>query len=334
MSTNRPRLDEVAREAGVSRSTASRAINGGSRVSPAAQFAVDEAVKRLGFTPNPMARALATSQAGSIALVIPEPDEKFLSDPFLTGVLRGMSGALEDRDLQLILLIATRNRSPERMSRYLRGGHVDGAIVTSLHRGDMIEDHVRGHLPAVFIGRPFNDTALTYVDVDNVTGGRLATEALITAGRTHIGTIAGRDDMTASLDRLEGWRRALRAAGLPDDAVEKGDFTMQGAEEATIRLLARFPETDAIFVASDTMAIGVRRALDVAGKRVPADVALVGYDNLGMAESMTPTLTTINNPLVQMVDTATRMLLDLIADPSMPARQRVLVPTLVRGQSV
>lgn len=334
MTDRRPTLDEVAKAAGVSRATASRAINGGLRVSPQAQRAVDTAVKRLGFVPNRAARALATSQHGSIALVISEPDELFLSDPFLTGVLRGVSGALEGIDLQLVLLIANRNRPAERMAQFLGGGHVDGAIITSLHRGDMMEDQVRGLLPTVFIGRPFDHEGLTYVDVDNEKGGQIATRVLIDAGRRHIGTISGPSDMTASLDRIAGWRRTLSEAGLSTDAIESGNFTIKGAEEATHRLLERFPETDGIFVASDTMAIGVHRAIAAAGKRVPSDIALVGFDNLGMADATTPRLTTVNNPLLRMVESATKMLLERIARKDLPAEQMILTPTLVPGESV
>lgn len=334
MAPHRPTLEEVAQAAGVSRSTASRAINGGKRVSPTAQAAVDEAVKQLGFIPNRAARALATSHTGSIALVIPEPDELFLSDPFLTGVLRGVSGALAGSDTQLILLIAQRGQAPDRMTRYLNGGHVDGAIITSLHRSDMIEQQIRGHLPAVFIGRPFDSEGLTYVDTDNVAGGRLATRALLDAGRQRVATISGPDDMTASLDRTSGWRLELQEAGLPTDAIESGMFTIPAAAQATHRLLEKYPDTDGIFVASDTMAIGVRRALGELGRRVPQDVGIVGFDNLGLAGAMTPRLTTVNNPLVDMVGTATRMLLDRIAAPELHAEHVVITPTLVEGESI
>lgn len=329
-----PTLDEVAREAGVSRSTASRAINGGMRVSPAAQVAVTEAVARLGFSPNRAARALATQHTGSIALVIPEPDERFLSDPFLLGVLRGVSMALAGRETQLVLLIANPAQPVRQMARYLSAGHVDGAIIASPHEGDHLEDDLRGSRPVTFIGRPFESSSLSFVDVDNVEGSRLGTQALIDAGRTRLGTITGPMDMTAGIDRLAGWRIALEAAGLPTDAVELGDFSMHGAQVAAERLLARVPDVDGIFVASDTMAIGVRRALEAAGRRVPQDVALVGFDNLGAAEGMTPRLTTVNNPLLELVDSAAKLLLERIEDPSIEPQQLILSPHLVPGGTV
>lgn len=334
MTGRAPTLDEVAREAGVSRSTASRAINGGERVSPKAQAAVDAAIARLGFQPNRAARALATAQTGSIALVIPEPDERFLTDPFLLGVLRGVNRGLADSEIQLVLLIAHEGQPPGRMASFLNAGHVDGAIVASPHRGDHIEETVRGSRPVVFIGRPFSSDGMSYVDVDNVEGGRVATQHLIDSGRRRIGTIAGPMDMTASLDRLEGWRHALATAGMADDAVESGDFGISQAEAATHRLLDRVPDLDALFVASDTMAIGVRRALLARSMTVPGDIALVGFDNLGPAENMTPGLTTVDNPLLMMVQEATRILLDRIADPTRPPETLVLPARLVQRESV
>lgn len=334
MGDHAPTLDEVAKEAGVSRSTASRAINGGKRVSPAAQASVEMAIARLGFTPNRAARALATSQTGSIALVISEPDDKFLSDPFLLGVLRGVSGALSGTETQLVLLINHAHQPAGQMARYLRAGHVDGAIITSPHRGDGLEDELRGSRHVVFIGRPFRSEGISYVDVDNVEGACLGTQVLIDAGRRRIGTIAGPMDMTAGLDRLEGWTQALTAAGMPADAVETGDFTAQAAEEATHRLLDRHPDVDALFVASDVMAVGVRHALSQRNLSVPGDIAMVGFDNLGAAAAMTPPLTTINNPLVEMVDAATRTLLARLTSRDAVGADLVLPPHLVPGGTV
>ncbi|MCF4120085.1 LacI family transcriptional regulator [Antribacter sp. KLBMP9083] len=334
-STIPPTLDDVAQAAGVSRSTASRAINGGLRVSPEAQAAVDDAVARLGYSPNRAARSLVTRRTDSIALVVPEPDGRILTDPFLSGTLRGVSDGLLGTELQLVLLLARPGEHPGQMARYLRSGHVDGVIVASHHRDDRLEPELgRGSLPVVFVGRPFSDEAdLCYVDVDNVEGGRIATQRLIQAGRRHIATVTGPLDMTAAVDRAAGWRAALAEAGLPDDAVVEGDFTTIGGAAATERLLAEHPDTDAIFVASDLMAQGTLRVLAAHGKRVPDDVSVVGFDNLGIAEALRPRLTTVQNPVVEMVEAATGTLLDLLAGAPVP-RARVLAPVLVEGASV
>ena len=126
---------------------------------------------------------------------------------------------------------------------------------------------------------------MAYVDVDNMAGEREATEVLIARGCTRIGTIAGPPDMTAAADRLDGWRKAMAMAGLPADAVEHGDFTEASGETAARALMARHPDLDGLVVASDLMAIGALRVLAELGRRVPDDIAVVGFDDLGAASA-------------------------------------------------
>ncbi|SEE89481.1 LacI family DNA-binding transcriptional regulator [Ruania alba] len=327
-------LDDVAQAAGVSRSTASRAINGGQRVSPEAQVAVDDAIARLGYSPNPAARSLVTRRTGSIALVLPEPDARILSDPFLAGLLRGVSDGLMGTDLQLVLLLARKGERPGRTARYLRSGHVDGAIVASHHREDHLDEQLAdAQLPVVFVGRPFVDSGVPYVDTDNTAGASIATTRLLARGCRRIGTVTGPMDMTGALDRLEGWRQTVSEAGLATDAVTHGDFTVEGGARATAELFETHPDLDGVFVASDLMAVGAMQVLADLGRRVPDDVAVVGYDNLGVAERTTPRLTTVYNPLVQMVAAATETLLAMLDGGPAPAQPRVLTltPELVEG---
>lgn len=310
-----PTLDEVAAAAGVSRSTASRAINGGLRVSPEAQKSVDAAAKRLGYTPNRAARSLVTRRTDSIALVIPEPDERVLSDPFIGATLRGISAALAPTDKQLVLLLARPDEDGGRIAKYLRSGYVDGAVIVSHHRQDGLEDAVLGsRIPAVFVGRPFHDEDLLhYVDVDSVAGGRLATQQLIDLGRRRIAHIAGPQNMTAGMDRTKGWREALQEADLADDLLVEGDFTIAVAYEAMNELLRQDPELDAVFVASDLMAMGALKALREHGISVPYDVAVIGFDDLGGAANASPPLTTVRNPVVEMATSAVTQLLHLLS---------------------
>lgn len=330
-----PTLDEVARTAGVSRSTASRAINGGLRVSDEAQAAVNAAVARLGYSPNRAARTLVTRRTDSIALVVPEPDERLLSDPFLTGTIRGVSAALGGTDLQLVLLLARPGESTDHILTYLSGGHVDGVIVASHHRDDDLESTLAAsRLPAVFVGRPNNPLDVVYVDVDNIEGGRRATQRLIDAGRRRIATITGPQDMAAGVDRLAGWRSALADAGLSDTAVAIGDFTTEGGAEAMEELLATHPDIDAVFAASDLMAVGALGVLARHGRRVPADVSLVGFDDLGLAADATPPLTTVRNPVVEMVHAATELVVHLVGGGTAPPQPRLFPATLVERSSV
>ncbi len=335
-STGLPTLDAVASLAGVSRATASRAINGGSRVSPEALAAVEEAVRTLGYTPNRAARSLVTRRADSLALVVPEPDQRVFSDPFFSHWLRGVTRALEPTDLQLVLLLARPGAEGARTMRYLRHRHVDGALVISHHRGDGLTEELADlGLPCVFGGRPWTGAErLTYVDVDNRAGGRLATQALVERGCRRIGTVAGPSDMTAALDRLEGWRDVLRREGQDDSRVEHGDFTIESGARATAALLDRHPDLDGLFVASDLMASGALSVLAARGLRVPEDVAVVGYDDLGVAERTEPPLTTVRQAADEMAERATELLLEQLSSPEgYRVKHEIIAPRLVRRLS-
>src|SRR5829696_6333547 len=248
-------LEAVARVAGVSRATVSRVVNESPRLSPDVRSAVEAAIRQLGYTPNRAARSLVTRRSDSIAVVITEPTARLFSDPFFPRLVRGVSAALAARDLQLVLLMPEPSEEP-RTIRYLTGGHVDGALLVSLHGDDPIPAALAARgVPLVFVGRPPQGADVSYVDVDNRQGGRRATTHLLEAGARRVATIAGPVDMAAGVDRLEGWRDAIRATG--DDVDERlvvhGDFTYEGGAAAAERLLAAVPDVDGLFVASDLM---------------------------------------------------------------------------------
>lgn len=318
-------IRQVAATAGVSRATASRVISGSTLVSAHARAAVEGAIAQLGFTPNPLGRALARGRTGSVALVVPEPNSRVLTDPFFAEIIVGLSSCLEERDVQMVLLIA-RSGHTTRIVRYLTGGHVDGAVVASHHRDDALNRRlVESSLPCVFIGRPLGVESGAYVDMDNVGGARIATERLIATGRRRIATIAGPQDMTAGIDRLLGWRDALRVAGHSDDAVAFGDFTQQSGDVAVRQLLTEHPDLDAIFAATDLMAAGALTGLTAQGLHVPRDVAVVGFDDVAIAETTQPPLTTVAQPVAAMAARAGTMLLDLVGDGD-PEPEPVLFP--------
>lgn len=333
-----PTLEDVAAAAGVSRSTASRAINGGSKVSADAQAAVDAAVLRLRFTPNRAARSLVTHRADSIALVVPEPDERVSGDPFFGQVVQGLGQALGETEIQLVLVIVKPGEGADRTIRWLRHGHIDGAVVVSHHAADDIEKAMlTAAVPSVFVGRPWYwPDRLSYVDTDNRLGAELATRHLLERGRRRIGTVAGPADMPAAVDRLTGFTAALTTWSAADggempatDAVEHGDFTTAGGGRAAERLLARIPDLDALFVANDLMAFGVLDVLRATGRSVPGDVALVGYDNSAAAALTVPSLTTVINPVVAMARTAGLVLLNKIGADDAPGPPTIFPPELV-----
>lgn len=332
-----PTLEDLASAAGVSRSTASRAINGGSKVSAQAQAAVDAAIVALGYTPNRAARSLVTRRAGSVALVIPEPDARVMMDPYFAAVIMGVNEALRETDLQLVLLMSRAGDDSARTLRYLRGGHVDGAIVVSHHRADdWVETLGATGLPTVFIGRPWDtDAGIPYVDLDNVEGGRLAARHLSGAGRRKLASVAGPTDMTAAVDRLDGWLQGLREAGIQPGPVIHGDFTTAGGADAAAQLLAMSPDVDGIFAASDLMALGVVDTLRGRGRRVPEDVAVVGFDNHSIQAAHGLGLTTVAHPMADIAAAAGKLLVEAIGEPG-EAPEPVIYPAelVVRGSSV
>jgi DNA-binding LacI/PurR family transcriptional regulator len=311
-----PTLEEVARAAGVSRATVSRAVNGGARVSVRAQEAVDLAIAELGYVPNRAARTLVTRRTDSVALVVPETGNRFVSDPFLTGAMEGITKALARTEIQLVLLIAQQVGDTARLLRFLRAGHVDGALVMSHHREDELPAELaRTGLPFVFGGRPLDPGGLEvpYVDADNVGGGRVAAEHLLRRGGRVIATVAGPSDMPAGVDRLTGWRDVMARAGRPVDLVEHGDFSAESGAVAMARLLQRRPEVDAVFVASDLMATGALRMIHERGRRVPDDIAVIGFDDSMLARTTIPSLTTVRQPAEDMGRRMAELLLEQLA---------------------
>lgn len=308
---NAPTLEDVAARAGVSRATASRVVNADPRVREAARQAVSAAVAELGYRPNRAARRLVTRAADSIAVVVPESDERVFSDPFFSGTLRGVTRAIGDLPMQVVLVMGRPDDGDRRMERYLRGGHTDGAIVVSHHQNDTLwRVLAETRLPSVFLGRPYADEArVPYVDVDNCEGAALAARHLVERGCRRIGTVTGPLDMSAGHDRLRGWARVLEEAGLDTSLVEQGDFTAAGGALAARRLLERAPDLDGLFAASDQMAVAAIGEMGVAGRRVPEDVAVVGYDDSDAATLSRPALTTVVNPIAQMAARAVDLLL-------------------------
>ncbi|HLO35490.1 MAG TPA: LacI family DNA-binding transcriptional regulator [Candidatus Deferrimicrobium sp.] len=329
-------LEEVASKAGVSRATVSRVVNGSPKVSPDIRRDVESAIAALGYVPNRAARSLVTKRSGSIGVVITEPSGRLFSDPFFPRLLRGISAALSAKDLQLVLLMPASPADTERTADYLAAGHVDGALLVSLHGDDPLPERMsRAGIPFVHGGRPVRGTGTSLVDVDNRGGAKSAVEHLIAGGRRTIAHIAGPADMGAGVDRLAGYREALTEAGLPldDRLVVISDFTQEGGTAAMERLLKARPDIDGVFAASDLMAAGALSVLDAAGRRVPQDVALVGYDDSPIALSVRPQLTSVRQPIEEMGNEMARLLIAAV-DEDQPVQRRVILATeLIRRAS-
>ena len=309
-----PTLEEVAAAAGVSRSTASRVVNGSSQVSPEVVSSVRAAIELLGYVPNRAARSLANRQTMAIALVVPEDTTRFFGDPYFSAIVHGITRALADSDFVLTLQLASPLEPSEKTIRYLRGGNVDGALVVSHHSGDQFLASLGNSLPVVFGGRPLRPTELEsyYVDVDNAEAAALGTRYLIERGRTRIATIGGPNDMPAGVDRLAGWTTAMTDAGLDTSRVAAGDFSMASGSRAMRELLAQDPGLDAVFAASDLMALGAISVLREHGRSIPGDVAVVGFDDSPAATGGAIELTSVHQPSIEMGEKMAQMLLALL----------------------
>ncbi|GAA5150995.1 MULTISPECIES: LacI family DNA-binding transcriptional regulator [Amycolatopsis] len=329
---DRPTLEDVAAFAGVSRSTASRALNGDANVSARAKDAVLAAARDLGYSPNQAARSLVTRRTGAVAVVLSEPEEVLLGDPYRTAVMRAGYRELASSGSQMVLMFNDGKEDHARTLRFLEGGHVDGALVFAPHRADPLPRALRLlRLPIVFGGPAGNvSRGVHVVDFDNADGARQAVTHLLGRGRRRIATVAGPQDQTAAVHRLSGWRETLTEAGLdPTGLSEEADFTLDGGRAAMDRLLAREPELDAVFVASDLMAAGAVRALHEAGRRVPEDVAVIGFDdNPSLATAMHPPLTTVHQDPAAQVQQMVATLLALLAGEPVPPRRHVLPVSL------
>ncbi len=307
-------LDEVAALAGVSRSVASRVINNAPHVSRAKRESVEKAVRTLGYVPNPKARALATRQAGAAALVISRDDPEVLTDPFFGQLIAGVAGALEEADLHMMLCVAATPRGRERVEQLVRSRAVDGVMLTASHEDDPLARIAKeSPLPVVFGGRPVDFEPRWFVDIDNVGGAREATEHLLARGLTRVVTICGPQETEVARSRYRGYREAMTLAGLTPRPPEAGDFSEAAGAAAMTRLLEAHPDLDGVFAANDNMAAGALRALRGAGRSVPEDVAVVGFDDLAVAQLTDPALTTIHQPIRDLGREMARMLVGVVA---------------------
>ncbi|MBL0885756.1 LacI family DNA-binding transcriptional regulator [Myceligenerans indicum] len=353
-SSGRPTLEAVASVAGVSRATVSRVINGVPTVDPAIVDVVRRAVEKTGYVPNLAARSLVTRRSGSVALVVSEPPghrsplpflERIFTDPYLGRVTAGAQEVLRPRDIHLAIVPAD-PPAHDQVVRYVRQGHVDGVLLITSSAADPLPARLVGLgapvvLSARIAGGGMPD-GVPAVDLDQAAGGRLAAEHLLATGRRNLAVVTGPTDAPFMRARLDAFAATVTAAGLGSPAVAGADFTRPGGEAAARTLLAEVPAVDGIFAGNDLMADGVSTALQAAGRRVPDDVAVVGFDDSSAAAQAHPPLTTIRQPVAAMARTMAELLLDGIdareagaGDTTGPVRDRVVTfaPRLVVRES-
>jgi len=330
------KLEDIAKQAGVSRSTVSRVVNDRPNVSADVRKRVLEVIRSTGFHPNVAARTLASQRSRVIGLVLPHSVSFFFTDPYYAYLTRGIAQACNQYDYTLAFFLVSNKEDDEKIfARVSRNGLLDGVLVQAGHHGDqqIISRLAESKMPLVVAGRPFRCDNLSYIDIDNVTSAYNAVTHLIRLGHERIGTIAGPANSTVGLDRKEGYLRALteRGRNVDEALIIEGDFTEAGGYYAMQRMQPAKP--DAIFAASDVMAIGAMRAAREAGLRIPDDIAFVGFDDLPVASLSDIQLTTVHQPVTQFGIRAVELLIDLIENGIRPGRHIILDTQLVIRES-
>lgn len=325
-------MDDVAAVAGVSRGTVSRALRGGEKVSPAAMRAIRAAVKQTGYVVNRHARSLASRRSGTVALVLCAPPARLGEDPSFNILLFGCVQALSEHGITASLSVVGGDAEFGKIREQLAGAQVDGALVIAAHPvATLAEELASGGIPTVTCGtvpcrrhrRPNPQRPLSVVSTDDRQGARSLVRYLRGTGRHTIATIAGPTTTACGAARLAGWRDEV-GEDASSRLVATGDYTRASGHAAMIELLRRVPDLDAVFVASDLMAVGALAALYATGRRVPDDVAVGGFEDSAVAMTVQPTLTTVRRPLTRISTEMVRLLLGQI-DGDPPAE--VVLPT-------
>lgn len=325
--TPRPRkkratVHDVATHSGVSRGTVSRYMNGERYVSAAAREAIEAAIREVGYVPNTAARNLVMQRSQSVGLIVHEPGSLFVEDPNIGEILLGANATLSASDHQMAVLVVDSDRDTDRVARYLSGGFVEGVVIVSARSQDPISDVIdRLELPAAYVGHPPDaPESASFVVIDNRSAARMITERLAATGRRRIGMIAAALDRDSGADRLAGFRDALGDAFDPELVERIPLYSYLSGREATAALIERAPDVDGIFAASDAVAAGAMEALRAAGRRVPEDVGVVGFDDSAWARRTVPALSTVRQPARELGAAAARLVLDKLIGDAAPSQ--------------
>ena len=327
-------MKDVARLAGVSTSTVSHVINDSRFVSAAIREKIEAAIRELNYAPSALARSLKMNQTHTIGMLLTAS-----SNPFYAEVVRGVENSCYERGYSLVLCNTEGNE--DRMNRSLETllqKRVDGLLIMCTESRQPSAEILARYpgVPSVMMDwAPFEGDSDIIQD-NSLLGGELAANHLIACGYTRIACIAGPLDKTPARLRLEGFKKAIAAAGLPlpSNYVIDGDFEFQGGFNGMNALLACKMRPQAVFTSNDAMAVGAYHALYQAGLRIPEDMAVMGYDDIELARYMTPPLTTIHQPKDELGELAIDTLIHRLQAPGGSQQRLVLTPELVERQSV
>jgi len=323
-----PTIFDIARASGVSYSTVSRALSGYEFVKPSTREKVLGTARALGYVPNQQARSLAGGRSNMIGVLVPA-----LSNSYISEIIQGIDEELARSGYNIILYTTHRHHGTE--SKYvatmLNGGAEGLLLVVPLLSPSYMDALLQQAVPFVLIDQQDTTCHCSSVTATNWQGAYEATRYLISLGHERIGFITGLEGLSSTSDRLEGYRDALKDAGLPliKELIQPGDFLVQGGITATHTLLALPDPPTAIFASNDMSAFGALEAIREHGWRVPDDISLVGFDDIPQSLLIYPKLTTVHQPLAEMGRQAVCLLLESLEDPGSAIRQVVLPTELV-----
>lgn len=323
-------IKDVAKLAKVAPSTVSRVIANNPRISEKTKKKVREAMDELGYHPNFIARSLASQSTQAIGLVMPSSTDVVFQNPFFPTVLRGLSEGAHEKHYALYMTTGkTDNEILDGVTQMVQGGRVDGVVLLY----SKIEDKVLMYLqergiPFVVIGKPFKHVEeITHVDNDNFRATKEVTEYLIQLGHDHIAFVGGNLNLVVTVERLLGYEKALREAGisLNDEYIVHEEFLREGGQEAVRELLSLKVPPTALVVADDLMALGVLNTLDELGIKVPEDISIISFNNVLVSEMSRPPLTSVDINIFDLGFEAARSLIQKIENPKEPIK-RIIIP--------
>jgi LacI family transcriptional regulator len=322
---------EVAQEAGVSLMTVSRVINHKQDVNPGTRQRVLEVIQRLGYRPSGIARSLATRRTATLGLVVPD-----IANPFFSSVARGVEHMAYAEGYNVLLCNA--EEDPEReweVLLSLEAKQVDGVVLCSSRLDNARLKTILGRQPAVVLVNRRLEGGVDHVILDDEAGGSLATRHLLSRGHRGIGFLAGPDASYSARQREAGYRGALASAGieLRPEWIQPCAPTVEGGQAGAAQILQTRPELTALFCYNDLVAVGALQAATGLGRRVPQDLAVVGFDDILLAGLVTPALTTCRAPLYELGGQAARALLARIRGCSGNCQEVVLQTELIVRQS-
>ena len=328
-------LEDVGRLAGVSRSTVSRVINNHPHVREVVRKRVQETIKSTDYHANAAARALVTQRSWMIGVVLPRTVHSFFTDPYFPRLIQGIAQACNQLNYTLSLFLISSKEDEEKIfPRISRRGSLDGILFQSDQIGDQLIERLAGsNVPMVIIGRPFHNDNINYINIDNINSAFMAVDHLIKLGYKRIGAITGPSNTTVGIDRKEGYINALKNGGrlIDESLIAEGDFSEASGYKQMQKILAAKP--DAIFAASDLMAIGAMRAVRDAGLSIPDDIAFIGFDDLPLSAPVDPPLTTVHQPVFEFGFKAVEFLIDLIEDGTKPSNHIIMDTELIIRKS-